>query len=44
VELKKKDGDSVPCLMRSNLRRDEWNNIIGYEFYLMTISMMLILL
>ncbi|MBW7898712.1 Sporulation kinase E [Candidatus Brocadiaceae bacterium B188] len=31
VELKKKDGDSVPCLMTSNLRRDEWNNIIGYE-------------
>lgn len=31
VELKKKDGIKVPCLMTSNLRRDERNNIIGYE-------------
>lgn len=31
VELKKKDGIRVPCLMTSNLRRDERNNIIGYE-------------
>ncbi len=31
VELKKKDGVKVPCLMTSNLRRDERNNIIGYE-------------
>ncbi|NUO08725.1 MAG: PAS domain S-box protein [Candidatus Brocadia sp.] len=31
VELKKKDGVRVPCLMTSNLRRDERNNIIGYE-------------
>jgi PAS domain S-box-containing protein len=31
VELKKKDGGRVPCLMTSNLRRDERNNIIGYE-------------
>jgi two-component system, sporulation sensor kinase E len=31
VELKKKDGTKVFCLMTSNLRRDERNNIIGYE-------------
>lgn len=31
VELKKKGGIRVPCLMTSNLRRDERNNIIGYE-------------
>ncbi len=31
VELKKKDGLKVPCLMTSNLRRDERNNVIGYE-------------
>ncbi|UJS19019.1 MAG: PAS domain S-box protein [Candidatus Jettenia sp.] len=31
VELKKKDGTKVPCMMTSNLRRDERNNIIGYE-------------
>jgi PAS domain S-box-containing protein len=31
VELKKEDGIRVPCLMTSNLRRDERNNIIGYE-------------
>lgn len=31
VELKKKDGTMVPCLMTSNLRRDERNNVIGYE-------------
>lgn len=31
VELKKEDGSKVPCLMTSNLRRDERNNIIGYE-------------
>lgn len=31
VELKTKDGIRVPCLMTSNLRRDERNNIIGYE-------------
>ena len=31
VELKRKDGVRVPCLMTSNLRRDERNNIIGYE-------------
>lgn len=31
VELKKRDGCRVPCLMTSNLRRDERNNIIGYE-------------
>lgn len=31
VELKRKDGIRVPCLMTSNLRRDERNNIIGYE-------------
>jgi len=31
VELKKKDGIKVPCLMTSNLRRDERNNVVGYE-------------
>jgi len=31
VELKKKDGIKVPSLMTSNLRRDERNNIVGYE-------------
>ncbi|OHB46405.1 MAG: hypothetical protein A2099_06520 [Planctomycetes bacterium GWF2_39_10] len=31
VELKNKDGVKVPCLMTSNLRRDERNNVIGYE-------------
>lgn len=31
VELKKKGGIRVPCLMTSNIRRDERNNIIGYE-------------
>ncbi len=31
VELKRKDGIKVPCLMTSNLRRDERNNVIGYE-------------
>lgn len=31
VELRKEDGSRVPCLMTSNLRRDERNNIIGYE-------------
>ena len=31
VELKRKDGVRVPCLMTSNLRRGERNNIIGYE-------------
>ncbi len=31
VTLKKKDGVKVPCLMTSNLRRSERNNIIGYE-------------
>lgn len=31
VELKKKDGTKVFCLMTSNLRRDERNSIIGYE-------------
>ncbi|HHT9129875.1 MAG TPA: PAS domain S-box protein [Candidatus Brocadiaceae bacterium] len=31
VELKKKEGARVPCLMTSNLRRDERNSIIGYE-------------
>ena len=31
VELKKKDGIKVPSLMTSNLRRDERNNVVGYE-------------
>lgn len=31
VELKKKNDTRVPCLMTSNLRRGERNNIIGYE-------------
>ncbi|OHB96931.1 MAG: hypothetical protein A2W74_02370 [Planctomycetes bacterium RIFCSPLOWO2_12_38_17] len=31
VELKHKGGVKVPCLMTSNLRRDERNNVIGYE-------------
>jgi len=31
VELRKKDGVKVPCLMTSNLRRDVRNNVIGYE-------------
>lgn len=31
VELKKKDSIKVPCLMTSNLRRDERNNVVGYE-------------
>lgn len=31
VELKKKEGTRVPCLMTTNLRRDERNNIVGYE-------------
>ncbi|MDO8141481.1 MAG: PAS domain S-box protein, partial [Candidatus Brocadiales bacterium] len=31
VELKKKDGVKVPCLMTSNLRRDERNTVVGYE-------------
>ncbi|MFO0793120.1 MAG: PAS domain S-box protein [Candidatus Brocadiaceae bacterium] len=31
VELKNKRGHRVPCLMTANLRRDERNNIIGYE-------------
>ena len=31
VELKKRDGIKIPSLMTSNLRRDERNNIVGYE-------------
>lgn len=31
VELKKKDGVKVPCLMTCNLRRDERNSVVGYE-------------
>ena len=31
VGLKKKDGIKVPSLMTSNLRRDERNNVVGYE-------------
>ncbi len=31
VELRRKGGVKVPCLMTSNLRRDERNSIVGYE-------------
>ncbi|MDR4509516.1 MAG: PAS domain S-box protein [Candidatus Brocadiaceae bacterium] len=31
VELKSRDGLMIPCMMTSNLRRDERNNIVGYE-------------